>query len=61
MKVFFQIIIVILVLFVSNNAFAASPPPPDPGQIPLDPMSWILLGAGGAIGAKKYYDRNKAK
>lgn len=61
MKVFYQIIVVFLFLFISEATFAASPPPPDPGQIPLDPMSWVLLGAGGAIAAKKYYDKNKTK
>lgn len=51
------IIIVFSLIFI--NVYAAPAPPPLPGQIPLDPMSWILLSAGGAIGAKKYYDSRK--
>ena len=29
-------------------------PPPTAG-VPLDPFSWIMLGAGGAAAAGKYY------
>lgn len=48
-----------LVLF-STNAFALLPPP-DPENIPLDPVSWVLLASGGAIAGKKYYDSRKSK
>lgn len=37
------------------------PPPPPDSSVPLDPLSWILLGAGGVAAGKKYYDIKKMK
>jgi hypothetical protein len=34
-------------------------PPPTAG-VPLDPFSWLMLGAGGAAAAGRYY-KNKKK
>jgi hypothetical protein len=34
-------------------------PPPTAG-VPLDPFSWIMLGAGGAAAAGKYYRVRKS-
>jgi hypothetical protein len=31
-------------------------PPPTAG-VPLDPFSWLMLGAGGAAGLRKYYKK----
>ena len=36
----------------------AAPLPPASGT-PIDPVSWVLLGAAGAIAGKKYYDSRK--
>jgi hypothetical protein len=33
-------------------------PPPTAG-VPLDPFSWLMLGAGGAAAAGKYYKVRK--
>ena len=33
------------------------PPPPTSSGAPLDPLSWLLLAAGGAFAGKKYLDR----
>ncbi len=41
-----------------------SPPPtvpPPTAGVPLDPFSWIMLGAGGAAAAGKYYKSRKNK
>jgi hypothetical protein len=35
-------------------------PPPTAG-VPLDPFSWIMLGAGGAAAAAKYHKVRKGK
>ena len=35
-------------------------PPPTAG-VPLDPFSWLMLGAGGAAAAGKYYKSRKSK
>lgn len=55
----FLIIIVLFAFFVQESFASGTPPPPQPGQIPLDPMSWVFLGAGGAIAAKKAYDKKR--
>ena len=49
-------IFIIMILFC-QEAMAQLGPPPNPGNgsnIPLDPMSWILLGAGAAYAGNKY-------
>lgn len=41
-----------------------TPPPTTPGPVsgaPLDPLSWLVLGAGGAAAAGKYYQVRKKK
>lgn len=48
-------------LLVCTMSYASAPPPPDPDQIPLDPLSWVLLASGGAVAGKKYYDYRKSK
>jgi hypothetical protein len=54
------------ILMVSTNLVikAGIPIPPPPGGAagtPLDPISWVLLGAGGVAAGKKYYDKRKEK
>lgn len=46
-------------LLIVNETFAQPLPPA--GQTPLDPVSWVLLGAAGAMAGKKYYDSRKEK
>lgn len=50
---------VFLIAFVATDSFGAPLPPS--GQTPLDPVSWVLLGAAGAFAGKKYYDSRKEK
>ena len=52
------ILIVVALPFVS---IAGTPPPGPPQAVPLDPMAWLLLASGGAVGAKKYLDYKKSK
>ena len=35
------------------------PPPPPDSSVPLDPLSWVILGAGGVAAGKKYLDNKK--
>jgi hypothetical protein len=56
------LVIVVAILIATPFVSLASTPPPGPPQaVPLDPLSWVLLASGGAIGAKKYYDYKKSK
>ena len=51
-------ILVLLPFFLCIAPLAqAQPLPPD--QVPIDPVSWILLGGAAAMGGKKYYDQRK--
>jgi hypothetical protein len=34
-------------------------PPNNNNNIPLDPVSWVLLAAGAGVASKKYYDKRK--
>lgn len=34
---------------------------PPPNEVPLDPISWTVLGAGAAIAGKKYYNKKFGK
>lgn len=36
--------------------FAQTPPL---AAVPLDPVSWVVLGAGGVLAGKRYYDSRK--
>lgn len=54
-----------LIIIVANSAISLAqvlpPPPPGPSAVPLDPLSWLLLGAGGVVAGKKYLDNKKSK
>jgi len=30
-----------------------------PAAVPLDPVSWVMLAAGGGVAAKKYVDKRR--
>ena len=47
------IIAVAALMIAPMITFAQPPPPPPPGAVPLDPISWLLLFAGGAVVAFK--------
>ena len=51
---------IVLGTAVISHAQILPPPPPD-SSAPLDPLSWLLLGAGGIFAGKKYYDTKKTK
>jgi hypothetical protein len=34
-------------------------PPQNNNNVPLDPVSWVLLAAGAGVAGKKYYDKRK--
>ena len=61
MKMITRVLVVFVILIATSTMLNAQiPPPPPPGGAgPLDPISWILLGAGGAMAGKKYYDKRK--
>jgi len=53
-------------IFIGLSASAQILPPPQlppPGgtNVPLDPFSWVLLGAGGAYAIKRYRDGKLAE
>jgi hypothetical protein len=57
-----QILLTSLFLIIVGALFAQVAPPPGPlggpgpaAGAPLDPLSWLLLGAGGTAAAGKYY------
>jgi hypothetical protein len=59
-----KIRITVIILFITSAitiVYAQGGPPPDPNDIPLDPLSWLILAAGGAIGAKKYFFDKKGE
>lgn len=37
------------------------PPPPAPLAAPIDPLSWVILGAGGIAAGRKYLNDKKKK
>lgn len=52
------------IMLVASTAIVQAqilPPPPPDSSVPLDPLSWVLLGAGGIFAGKKYYDSKKLK
>ena len=53
--------ILLLVPVFSSIAQVAQAQPLPPDSTPIDPVSWIVLGAGAAIGGKKYYDARRKK
>lgn len=55
------ILLLALLLVCSLSATAQVPPPPPPQEVPLDPLSWALLGAGGAAAVKKYRDMKRKR
>jgi hypothetical protein len=50
-----RIITIILFTAAITTTVYSQGPPPDPNSVPLDPLSWLILAAGGAIGVKKYF------
>ncbi len=60
------LICLFLVAAVAVYAQVAPPPlplggPPPAADVPLDPLSWLLLGAGGTAAAGKYYKSKRNK
>jgi hypothetical protein len=55
------VIVIVISIAIPAVSLAGTPPPGPPQAVPLDPVSWVLLASGGAIGAKKYYDYKKSK
>jgi hypothetical protein len=51
--------ILLFLLVAALPASAQNDPAPEPEEVPLDPLSWTLLGAGGAAAAKKYISKRK--
>jgi N-acetylneuraminic acid mutarotase len=57
-------LITIAILLMATLAAHAQilPPPPQPppggAGVPLDPVSWVVLGAGGLYAYKKYKNSN---
>lgn len=49
-----KIVIIAMVLLSQEAEAQIGPPPGNNSNIPLDPMSWTLLGAGAAYAANKY-------
>lgn len=60
-KISLLIIILVVVASLTANAQILPPPPPGPNAAPLDPFSWILLGAGGLAAGKRYFDAKRKK
>lgn len=59
-----EVIIIAAAIWITGivAVYAQGGPPPDPDNIPLDPLSWIILAGGGAIGVKKFFfDKKKEK
>ena len=62
-----SIFIIAILYFGIQTASAQVLPPPGPAPsggggpaaVPLDPVSWIMLAAGGGIAAKKYANQKK--
>jgi len=59
MKLFPKVTVTLSLLLLVAEVVRAQPPPPD--GVPLDPLSWLVLGAGGAIAGKKLYDKKFGK
>lgn len=53
--------VIIVTSSVVSQAQILPPPPPEASGVPLDPFSWLLLGAGGLVAGKKYLDGRKLK
>jgi len=56
--------LIMLLLFVgAGELYAQVPPPPaappPSANVPLDPFSWVVLGAAGTAAAGKYYRSKK--
>jgi len=60
-SILFTVLIVLVTSTITNAQVVPPPPPASPAGAPLDPISWVLLGAGGAVAGKKYYDKRKQK
>lgn len=67
-KVFYLSVMLFICLTAVSNAqvgpLPTTPPPSSPppsAGAPLDPLSWVILGAGGAAAAGKYYQVRKKK
>ncbi|MCG9909893.1 MAG: hypothetical protein MH137_01215 [Flavobacteriales bacterium] len=68
-KVFYLTAILFVCGVITAKAQVVPPPtlppppttPPPSAGAPLDPLSWIVLGAGGAAAAGKYYNNRKNK
>ena len=64
-NILYKIALTIIVALCSITIVQAQifPPPQQPPQqnnnVPLDPLSWTLLAAGGGVAAKRYYDKRK--
>jgi peptidoglycan/LPS O-acetylase OafA/YrhL len=49
--------LLVLPMFINNAS--AQPPPPPPQDIPIDGGLFLLIAAGAAYGARKFYKQQK--
>ncbi|MBK6264825.1 hypothetical protein JKA74_07235 [Marivirga sp. S37H4] len=56
----FLIALCVIGFTVTGNAQPGPPPPPDENPVPITGIEF-LIAAGAAFGAKKVYDKRKAK
>ncbi len=50
---------VFFISIICLTVYAQPDPPPPPEGVPLDPLSWMLLAAGGGIAMRKMLKAQK--
>lgn len=48
------IALLLLATLAADAQILPPPPPPNNTGVPLDPLSWLMLAAGGAFAYRKY-------